>query len=131
MMLLPACRPRRRRFQSARAAVVIALLFATVSPAWADLEVQLHSVETELGNVEAALNLIRKEHDPNARPDPVRDHERRLVDARVHLGLQDHEKASILLLDLVMNKRFQKNRQFPEVVFLLGTALALSVHTPA
>ncbi len=123
MMLLLVRRPRRRLLHAARAVVSLILLCSTALPVAADLEVQLHALETDLGNVEAALNLIRQEHGADARVDPLRDLERRLVDARVHLELKDHEKASILLLDLVMNKRFQKNRQYPEVVYLLGTAL--------
>jgi tetratricopeptide (TPR) repeat protein len=102
---------------------MVALLCFAGSPAFANLEVELHDVETELGNVESALSLIRQEHGSGGDVDPARDLERRLVDARVHFALKDHDKASILFLDLVMNKRFQKNRQYPEVVFLLGMAL--------
>ena len=83
----------------------------------------LHRIETEIGNVENVLNLLKKEFALSANVGSGYNLEKRFVDAQVFYDLESYENASVLFFDLVENPSFKSNRKYLDATFYLAMSL--------
>jgi len=113
----------RRASSLVGVAIGLTTLVALVVPASAQHKSTIRSFELRLDNINRAVSRLSRDFaEPVA---IIREHplETRVIESKILYEIGNYEGASVILLDLIANPRFQTQSDYPRALFMLGRSM--------